>query len=128
MSLDDLPDLASLGAVQEAKTTVRRGAGVRGVDKLTRAEELRLQLADEIVRGALAPGAALDETDIARRFNVSRTPVREAMRQLAASAGWWKRAPIAARWWRGPRSSAEPACSRRWRNWKRCAPGLPRSG
>jgi DNA-binding GntR family transcriptional regulator len=55
------------------------------VDKITRAEELRLQLADEIVRGALAPGAPLDETDIARRFNVSRTPVREALRQLAAS-------------------------------------------
>src|SRR5260221_5676952 len=54
-------------------------------DKITRAEELRLQLADEIVRGALPPGAALDETDIARRFNVSRTPVREALRQLVAS-------------------------------------------
>ena len=53
-------------------------------DKITRAEELRLQLADEIVRGVLAPGAALDETELARRFNVSRTPVREAMRQLAA--------------------------------------------
>ena len=34
------------------------------MDKITRAEELRLQLADEIVRGALAPGSALDETDI----------------------------------------------------------------
>ncbi len=54
-------------------------------DKITRAEELRLQLADEIVRGVLPPGAALDETDIARRFNVSRTPVREALRQLVAS-------------------------------------------
>ncbi len=51
----------------------------------TRAEELRLQLADEIVRGALAPGAALDETELARRFSVSRTPVREAIRMLAAS-------------------------------------------
>jgi DNA-binding GntR family transcriptional regulator len=51
----------------------------------TLAEELRLQLADEIVRGALLPGAALDETELARRFQVSRTPVREAIRQLAAS-------------------------------------------
>ena len=51
----------------------------------TLAEELRLQLADEIVRGDLAPGAALDETELARRFQVSRTPVREAIRQLAAS-------------------------------------------
>src|SRR5882672_3649398 len=51
----------------------------------TLAEELRLQLADEIVRGVLEPGAALDETELARRFQVSRTPVREAIRQLAAS-------------------------------------------
>ncbi len=51
----------------------------------TLAEELRLQLADEIVRGVLAPGAALDETELAERFKVSRTPVREAIRQLAAS-------------------------------------------
>ena len=37
------------------------------------------------MRGALAPGTALDETELARRFAVSRTPVREAIRQLAAS-------------------------------------------
>jgi DNA-binding GntR family transcriptional regulator len=51
----------------------------------TRAETIRLQLADEIIRGSLAPGAILDETDLAKRFQVSRTPVREAIRQLAAS-------------------------------------------
>ena len=51
----------------------------------TLAETLRLQLADEIVRGALQPGTALDETELARRFAVSRTPVREAIRLLAAS-------------------------------------------
>jgi DNA-binding GntR family transcriptional regulator len=51
----------------------------------TLAEELRLQIADEIVRGALPPGAALDEMELARRFEVSRTPVREAIRQLTAS-------------------------------------------
>lgn len=51
----------------------------------TRAEELRQQLADEIVRGALVPGTALDEITLADRFHVSRTPVREAIRLLAAS-------------------------------------------
>ena len=51
----------------------------------TLAESLRLQLADEIVRGVRQPGTALDETELARRFAVSRTPVREAIRLLAAS-------------------------------------------
>ena len=54
-------------------------------NRKTLAEELRLQLADEIIGGVLEPGAALDEMNLARRFHVSRTPVREAIRQLAAS-------------------------------------------
>jgi DNA-binding GntR family transcriptional regulator len=86
MSLDDLPTQASPPPGSEPEVVVRRvDRASPQADKITRAEELRLQLADEIVRGALAPGAALDETDIAKRFNVSRTPVREALRQLAAS-------------------------------------------
>ncbi len=86
MSLDDLPTGVPLAPTQETKTVVRRvDRAAPYPDKITRAEELRLQLADEIVRGALPPGAALDETDIARRFSVSRTPVREALRQLVAS-------------------------------------------
>ena len=51
----------------------------------THAERLRLQLSDDIVRGELAPGIALDEAELAERFQVSRTPVREAIRLLAAS-------------------------------------------
>ncbi|MBX9909998.1 MAG: GntR family transcriptional regulator [Beijerinckiaceae bacterium] len=51
----------------------------------TRTESLRLQIADEIVSGALEPGAPLDEQELAARFGVSRTPVREAIRQLSAS-------------------------------------------
>ena len=53
--------------------------------KQTRADALRETLADEIISGALAPGARLDETSVADRFRVSRTPVREALKQLAAA-------------------------------------------
>src|SRR5258708_26468561 len=86
MSLGDLPTGSPQRPAGELDPVVRRVDRASPYpDKITRAEELRLQLADEIVRGALPPGAALDETDIARRFKVSRTPVREALRQLVAS-------------------------------------------
>jgi DNA-binding GntR family transcriptional regulator len=82
MSLDDLPSDNS----RPGGAVIRRiDRAAPSVVKITRAEELRLQLADEIVRGGLPPGSPLDETDIARRFSVSRTPVREALRQLVAS-------------------------------------------
>lgn len=55
------------------------------VQPRTRTEALRLQLADEIVSGVLEPGTPLDEQELAARFGVSRTPVREAIRQLSAS-------------------------------------------
>jgi DNA-binding GntR family transcriptional regulator len=42
------------------------------------------QLLDEIRLGTLAPGARLRETELAARLGISRTPVREAIRQLEA--------------------------------------------
>lgn len=53
--------------------------------KQTRAEILQARLAEAIVSGRLAPGAVLDEAQIAAAYDVSRTPVREALRQLSAS-------------------------------------------
>jgi len=70
---------------QAKPRSAARGPAGAAKGKPTRAEELRQQLSDEIVRGALAPGSPLDETELAQRFNVSRTPVREALRQLTAS-------------------------------------------
>ncbi|MEM6547155.1 MAG: GntR family transcriptional regulator [Pseudomonadota bacterium] len=50
-----------------------------------RAQMLHDAIEDEILTGALAPGARLDETRLAERFGVSRTPIREALLQLSAS-------------------------------------------
>lgn len=51
----------------------------------TSTEEIRRQLADRIIGGELAPGSVLDESQLATEFSVSRTPIREALKQLATS-------------------------------------------
>lgn len=51
----------------------------------TSVEVVRLEVARRIVSGAFEPGMALNETELAAEFKVSRTPVREALRQLASS-------------------------------------------
>jgi DNA-binding GntR family transcriptional regulator len=40
-------------------------------------------IADEIALGNFAPGTKLDEAMLASRFSVSRTPIREALKQLS---------------------------------------------
>lgn len=49
--------------------------GVRGV---------YLRIRDDILSGHLQPGQALNQVHLARRFGVSRTPLREALRMLQA--------------------------------------------
>jgi DNA-binding GntR family transcriptional regulator len=47
-------------------------------------ERIRGLIEQDIAAGVLAPGVALDENALAARFEVSRTPVREALLMLAA--------------------------------------------
>ncbi|MGH9246767.1 MAG: GntR family transcriptional regulator [Acidimicrobiales bacterium] len=54
------------------------------LDRDTTAKAVAERLRDEIQDGVLAPGARLRQNDIARRFGVSTTPVREAFAQLQA--------------------------------------------
>jgi DNA-binding GntR family transcriptional regulator len=68
---DSRPDDETLSA-DEARPRGGRAADIRGV------------LQEEIESGQLPPGAPLDERALAARFEVSRTPVREALQQLAA--------------------------------------------
>ena len=53
--------------------------------KPTQCEIVRSALEQDIFSGRLPPEAPLDEDLIARRFSVSRTPVREALLQLIES-------------------------------------------
>ncbi len=51
----------------------------------TISDEICRKLADDIITGAIGPGQKLEEKAVAEQFNVSRTPVRDAFRQLAGT-------------------------------------------
>jgi len=51
----------------------------------TRAERLADEIASSVLSGEFRPGLRLDEKTLAKRYAVSRTPVREALRQLAST-------------------------------------------
>ena len=48
----------------------------------TLADRVFSRLQDDIVRGVIAPGSKVSETDLAGRYGVSRGPLREAVRRL----------------------------------------------
>lgn len=61
------------------------GSRIQGMSvKSTLVDRVRESLADAILSGRLEAAARLDEASLARRYEVSRTPVREALRELAA--------------------------------------------
>src|ERR1051325_7597378 len=53
------------------------------IRRQTIAGQIRAVLRRDIISGQLAPRTALSEQELAHRFGVSRTPVREAMIKLA---------------------------------------------
>jgi DNA-binding GntR family transcriptional regulator len=48
------------------------------------AEQIAGRIRDEIEAGAIVPGQALSQVDLARAFGLSRIPIREALRALEA--------------------------------------------
>jgi DNA-binding GntR family transcriptional regulator len=66
---------SSRGKMNRKRTIVRAG---------TTAEQMVRAISDRIVTGVMHPGEKLDEVSLATRYDVSRTPVREALGQLAA--------------------------------------------
>ena len=54
-------------------------------ERVLLSDRIRNVLTDEIASGSLPAGTALDEQQLADRFSASRTPVREALRQLSVS-------------------------------------------
>jgi len=52
---------------------------------VTIADNIAQQLAEQILAGDLAPGERIEEKRVTEQFGVSRTPVRDALRQLAAT-------------------------------------------
>ncbi|KZB68825.1 MULTISPECIES: GntR family transcriptional regulator [Thalassospira] len=54
-------------------------------DSVGIAQQLCQALEDDIVKGKLPPGQRLEEPLLAKRFGVSRTPVREALQLLTAT-------------------------------------------
>ncbi|HLF69277.1 MAG TPA: GntR family transcriptional regulator [Gaiellaceae bacterium] len=50
----------------------------------TKADDIALALEEAIVSGEIPPGSVLRQEQLSEQFQVSRTPVREALRRLAA--------------------------------------------
>lgn len=74
-----------LVSVSTAKGTGwRSGGAVSDILKLVSHDRpsAYVRLKEEILTGILLPGAPLNETDLAERYEVSRTPIREALMRL----------------------------------------------
>jgi DNA-binding GntR family transcriptional regulator len=78
--------ITTMPTITRPATRVASREDDHGDGRLIRSDRVRRQIADQIISGALRPGQELDEKKLAETFHVSRTPVREALRQLAAAS------------------------------------------
>ena len=59
------------------------GADLRRNEPVSISGQVHRQLRNAIIRGEITPGVALSESEIARQYQTSRQPVREAFIKLA---------------------------------------------
>ncbi len=66
-------------------------------EAVTLADQIFSRIRQEIVEGRIPPGSKMSEPELARRFGISRGPLREAMRRLESSSLVVRRANVGAR-------------------------------
>jgi DNA-binding GntR family transcriptional regulator len=76
-------DFLTLTAYASSSATRSTRRGERVSDG-TKADDIALALEEAIVSGEIPPGSTLRQEHLSEQFQVSRTPVREALRRLAA--------------------------------------------
>src|SRR3954453_19819920 len=69
-----------------ARQAVSEAFAKRELTYLSKADAVYAELRRRILEGELAPGAALNQEQVAAALGVSTTPVREALRRLESEA------------------------------------------
>ncbi len=79
---------------------------------LTRSDQVRRQISEKIIAGEFRPGEELDEKRLAETFNVSRTPVREALSSACRQRTRWNGVRTRQLSWQNLRHRGWLRCSR----------------
>ena len=75
-----------------ARGSAQGGGDDRRWQTMKISEQIRARIEDSISAGRLLPGDPIDESALDGEFDVSRTPIREALLQLQAQ-GWLSSQP-----------------------------------
>jgi len=78
------PILTPLALTDDERDPGEKARSRRAAPVPTLASIVQQRIGNDIAHGHLPAGMRLEEEELARRYQVSRTPVREALRQLAA--------------------------------------------